>query len=332
MTFVGPLGLTIEDDALQADLVSGLAEVEQILHNATVDDDDLIAQAASHLIEAGGKRFRPLLTLLCAQFGDPAAVGVVPVAAVMELTHLASLYHDDVMDSAEQRRGAPSANVEWGNKVAVLIGDLLFSRASALMAGLGDNVIRIQSETFARLVSGQIRETVGPRATENRVDHHRSVVRDKTGSLIATCCRLGSLLAGADEQTVARLAVFGEHIGVAFQVGDDILDIVSSSEQSGKTPGTDLREGVPTLPVLYALESSDPADERLRSLVSGPLDDDELLAEALTLLRAHPALDRVRADLANIVEQARKELVDLPECPAREALSVLCDAAAWRIA
>lgn len=331
MTFVGPLGLTIEDDALQEYLVSRLAEVEQVLHSAAVDNDVLIAEASRHLIDAGGKRFRPLLTLLCAQFGDPSGEGVVPTAAVMELTHLASLYHDDVMDSAQQRRGVPSANVEWGNKVAVLTGDLLFARASALMSGLGAEAIKIQSDTSARLVSGQIRETVGPAPDEDRVEHYRGVVRDKTGSLIATCCRLGAMLAGAEPETVARLAAFGEHIGVAFQLGDDILDIASTSEASGKMPGTDLREGVPTLPVLYALESSDPADARLRELLDGPLGDDGKLATALTLLRNHPALDRVRAELAGVVEQARKELADLPECPAREALSVLCDAAAWRI-
>ena len=206
------------------------------------------------------------MTLLAAQFGDPHAPGIVPSAVVVELTHLATLYHDDVMDEAPLRRGAPSANARWDNSVAILTGDFLFARASDILADLGPGGVRIQARTFERLVTGQIRETVGPRAGEDALEHYLNVVADKTASLIATSGRFGAMLSGAAESTVDVLARYGERIGVAFQLSDDLLDVASDSDESGKAPGTDLREGVPTLPVLHALRSTSPADERLRSV------------------------------------------------------------------
>ena len=171
-----------------------LDAVEQLLADAVKSDDPFVAEAARHLVEAGGKRFRPLLVLLAAQFGDPAAPGVVPAAVVVELTHLATLYHDDVMDEAPLRRGAPSANARWDNTVAILTGDFLFARASDLLADLGPEAVRIQARTFERLVTGQIRETVGPADGQDPLDHYLSVLADKTGSLIATSGRFGAML------------------------------------------------------------------------------------------------------------------------------------------
>jgi heptaprenyl diphosphate synthase len=251
---------------------------------------------------------------------------------VCELTHLATLYHDDVMDEATMRRGAQSANLRWGNTVAILTGDFLFARASDILADLGPECVRIQARTFERLCTGQIRETVGPNPSDDPLQHYLSVVADKTGSLIATCGRFGALLSGAGESVVDELTRFGERIGVAFQLSDDLLDVASDSAESGKTPGTDLREGVPTLPVLHALRSTDPADARLQDLLRGDLTDDALHAEALALLRAHRAMDLARADLASWADDARAVLAPLPDIPARALLESLCDVVVSRTA
>ncbi len=236
MTVVGPFGLSVRDQALEADVQTGLAAVEAGLLDATKSDVPFITEAAQHLVLAGGKRFRPLLVMLAAQFGDPYAPGIVPAAVVVELTHLATLYHDDVMDEADVRRGVPSANTRWGNSIAVLTGDFLFARASHTLADLGPEAVRIQSEAFERLVTGQILETAGPADGRDPVDHYLDVLGGKTGSLVAVACRFGAMMAGADEGVVDTLTQYGERLGVAFQLADDVLDIASDSHESGKTP------------------------------------------------------------------------------------------------
>ena len=319
-------------DALEAELVVGMAAVEERLRAAVKSDYPFVTETSRHLVDAGGKRFRPLLVLLASHFGDPAAPGVVPAAVVVELTHLATLYHDDVMDEAALRRGAISANARWDNTVAILTGDFLFARASDLLADLGPEAVRIQARTFERLVTGQIRETVGPSEGEDALEHYLSVVVDKTASLIATSGRFGAMLSGADEHVVDVLARFGERIGVAFQLADDVLDVASDSLASGKVPGTDLREGVRTLPVLHALRSTDPADVRLLTLLDEDLTDDDRHAEALALLRVHPAMAAARADLERWAEEARLVLTPLPDVAAKAALTALCDAVIRRTA
>ncbi|MFI7617697.1 polyprenyl synthetase family protein [Nonomuraea terrae] len=314
--------LPIEDERLALDVANGLAAVEKLLRSSVETEDAFVTEVSKHLIEAGGKRFRTLMVLLAAQFGDPSAPGVVPGAVVIELTHLGSLYHDDVMDEAEVRRGSPSANARWDNTVAILTGDYLFAQASDLLADLGPELIRIQAQTFSRLVQGQIRETVGPREGEDPIAHYLSVLSDKTGSLIAASGRFGALLAGAPADVEERLSRACEAIGVAWQLGDDLLDVASSGAQSGKTPGTDLREGIKTLPVLYALAAGD--SPRLIELLSGPVPE-EHVEEALTLLRAHSAMARAHAELDAWVDRARTDISGLPDIPARSAFLALCD-------
>ncbi|MFC9429886.1 polyprenyl synthetase family protein [Streptomyces sp. NPDC059255] len=334
MTVVGPFGLSVRDQALEADVQTGLAAVEAGLLEATKSEVPFITEAAQHLVRAGGKRFRPLLVMLASQFGDPYAPGVVPAAVVVELTHLATLYHDDVMDEAEVRRGVESANARWDNSVAVLTGDFLFSRASHILADLGPEAVRIQAEAFERLVTGQILETAGPREGSDPVSHYLDVIGGKTGSLIAVAGRFGAMMSGADETVVDILTQYGERLGIAFQLADDFLDIASDSHESGKTPGTDLREGIPTLPVLLlraqAQEHGRPEDLALVELLDGDLADDERLAEALRLLRAHPALEQARLDTVRYAEDARGTLAPLPECYAKSALLELCDAVVHR--
>jgi heptaprenyl diphosphate synthase len=321
------IGVEFADPGLESAVQTTLATVEEHLRTAVNSDDPLVAEAARHLVDAGGKRFRPLLAAIAAEFGTGGGPDVVLSATVVELTHLATLYHDDVMDEAQVRRGAPSANSRWGNSIAILVGDFLFARAADIAAHLGLDAVRIQAHTFARLVHGQIAETVGHRESDP-VAHYLHVVAEKTGSLIATSARFGAMFGGLAPPEVDALARYGETMGVAFQLSDDLLDIASDAVQSGKTPGTDLREGVPTLPVLYALagDENDAAAVRLREILSaGPVTDDTLHAEALGLLRESAALKRARETVRAYAEQARAELSPLPAVPARRALESLCD-------
>ncbi|WP_436758592.1 polyprenyl synthetase family protein [Streptosporangium sp. V21-05] len=316
--------LPFVDERLAQDIATGLAEVEKLLRSSVQSDDAFVTEASKHLIEAGGKRFRAMLTLLAAQFGSPEAAGVVPGAVVIELTHLATLYHDDVMDEAPVRRGSQSANARWDNTVAILTGDYLFAQASEILADLGADIIRIQAQTFSRLVRGQIRETIGPRPGDDPVAHYIGVLADKTGSLIATSGRFGAMLSGASPEVVERLTRACEAIGVAWQLSDDLLDVAAETVESGKTPGTDLREGIRTLPVLYVLASHAPESTRLRELLAGPVAEEDI-EETLGLLRADPAMERARAELLAWAGRAREDLASLPDIPARTAYLALCD-------
>ena len=316
-----------ELSALEEELFVGLAAIEDRLREEIRSDYELADITARHLVEAGGKRFRPLLVLLASHFGDPKSEGVVPSAVVVELTHLATLYHDDVMDEAEVRRGAESANSRWGNTVAILSGDFLFARSSKLLADLGPEAVRVQAETFERLVIGQLRESVGPQGGEDPIVHHLEVLADKTGSLIAAAGRYGAMMSGVSPEVTDRIADFGESIGIAFQLSDDLLDI--ESEVSGKTPGKDLREGIRTLPVLFALADPD-TPPRLRELLSSAITDDAEHAEALAALRVHPAMDQAREVLEQWADRARERLAALPDCDAKSAMVTLVDSVAYR--
>ncbi len=329
----GPgLALPVLDPALEARLRERMAEVEARLESEIRSEADFITEACRHLMYAGGKRFRPLLVLLAAELGDGDPEQVLTAACVVELTHLASLYHDDVMDEAALRRGAASANARWDNHVAILAGDWLFSKSSELTARLGAEAVRIQAETFTRLVEGQILETVPPAQGGDPLEHYLRVVAGKTGSLIATSARYGAMFGATSPVTVAALTAYGEKVGTAFQLSDDILDVVSESVESGKTPGTDLREGVPTLPVMLALRSTRPEDRRLLELLGGPLTDDDAHAEALRLLRVHPAMDEARSYVRNLAREAGEVLDGLPAGPVKDALVAFADLIATRTA
>ena len=316
------------DSALEAEVRDYLGLVEESLAATAHPDDELLTEASRHSIAAGGKRFRAMLVLLAAQFGDPEDPRVIEAAVAIELTHLATLFHDDVMDEALVRRGHPSVNSRWSNSVAILTGDFLFAQASQILARLGPDAVRIQAETFSRLVTGQMTETIGPRPGQDLLDFYMYVITEKTGSLIATAGRFGALFSGAPAGVADQIAAACEQIGVAWQLSDDVIDIASDSSQSGKTPGTDLRQGVRTLPVLYALRSGgqSPADARLRWLLDeADLTDEALLAEALTLLRGHHAMKESRADVLNWLHEARVSISALPDGPARATFLALCD-------
>ena len=315
---------------LETRLARGLADVEAHLRQIITSDEPFITEAAAHLIDAGGKRFRPMLVLLASEFGDPNHPMVIPAGSAVELTHLATLYHDDVMDEATMRRGAETANRRWDNSLAILVGDFLFAHASEVTSTLGPEAVGVQARTFARLVKGQVRETIGPRDDEDALEHYLSVVADKTGSLIATSAYYGSHLSGASPEIVKTLTDFGERIGSAFQLSDDVIDIASDADDSGKTPGTDLREGVPTLPTLLARRSTDPADADLVRALSAPITDDAEVAQVLATLREHPAMDEARAYVRRDADSARALLDTLPSGEAQDALYEVCDLLADR--
>jgi heptaprenyl diphosphate synthase len=325
------LDLPLTDAVLADSVRAGLGEVEDILRRAVAQSDRLADEASRHLIVAGGKRVRPMLTLLSSLLGTGIGPDVVKAAAVVELTHLASLYHDDVMDSAPLRRGAPAAHEVWGNTVAILVGDLLFARASLLVAELGPEAVRIQASTFERLCLGQLHETQGPGPGDDPVEHYLQVLADKTGSLIATAGRFGAQFAGSPPPVIDLLIEYGERVGVAFQLADDVIDL--AGVDSGKTPGTDLREGVPTLPVLLARRSAaegDAAAAKVVALLDTDLSDDEALATAVGALRESPALEAARLEAVRYANEAITALDPLPEGPAKQSLADFAQAVVAR--
>lgn len=319
-------GVDFGDAALAATVRDGVERIEQLIGTELRNADAVMTDSLTHLFDAGGKRFRPLFTVLSAQLGpNPDAEEVTVAGAVIELVHLATLYHDDVMDEAEVRRGTPTANVRWGNNVAILAGDYLFATASRLVSHLGPDAVRLIAETFAQLVTGQMRETHGATGNDDPIEHYLRVVYEKTACLIAAAGRFGGMFSGAGDDQVQRLSRLGGIVGTAFQISDDIIDIDSDSRESGKLPGTDVREGVKTLPMVYALGEPGPEAARLRELLAGPVEDDEAVAEALTLLRASPGMAKAKQFLAQYAAQAHEELAKLPDIPGRDALRTLVD-------
>ena len=320
------IGIPDIDPKLEKDLLASMAEVESLLRDSIEGKYPLVIETSRHLVDAGGKRLRPLLTLIASHFGNPKTEGIIEAAVVCELTHLGTLYHDDVMDEAPLRRGVESANNRWNNTVAILTGDYLFAKTSQLLADLGPEAVRLQALTFERLVIGQITETQGSSTDKTALEHYLSVVSDKTASLISASARYGAMISGASEEIMDSLTKFGEEIGTVFQLADDIIDIASDSKESGKTPGTDLREGVPTLVTLFILESNDPADAELKKILSAPITDEAVVAQTILTLRNHSALTKSRELVAGFGRSAQKHLEILPEGPAKAALVGLSQA------
>lgn len=324
------------------DLRPRLARVEQRLSTAVDADLPVLAESGHHLVDAGGKRFRPMLVLLAGALGgDPDADdALVEAGVIVELVHLATLFHDDVIDGADTRRGALAAHVRWSNTTAILTGDHLLARASELAAELGVEVTRIMARTIAALCAGQIREVQGSRQAqlhgmapiEPDRAHYLAVITDKTASLIASACRLGALLSGLSRDAVEAMTAYGHHLGMSFQIADDVLDLASDPDDSGKEAGTDLKEGVHTLPVLYALEAEGSGSSLARLLDEAT---DDAIEQALQLLRAHPALERARDDARQEAAAARRALCDLDGSLAAgvvgEGLAELADYAASRV-
>ena len=315
----------VSDKKLLAAIEERMTEVESRIIAATSHTESMVQSMASHLAKAGGKRMRPVLVLLTSHLGDPDADSVLDAAVVMEITHLATLYHDDVMDQAVKRRGVDTAHMVWGNNIAILTGDLLFARASNIVSGLGEEALKLQAQVFEQLVLGQLHETIGPADGQDPLEHYLEVLRDKTGSLIALSARLGAMLSGANPDYQEPLQLFGERVGVAFQLVDDIIDIESTKEQSGKVSGTDLLAGVPTLPVLLLENYSDPKSKALLETIKSNLSE-ENLAEVLAELRAHPVLEEARIQTESWAHRAVEAIAPLPDGSVKSALEAFAKA------
>lgn len=330
---------TASDRGLAADIDAGLERVEAGLLAEITFADEIANVTSRYLLNAGGKRVRPMLALLTAHLGSGSAPDVVTAATAIEITHLASLYHDDVMDDSDKRRGVPSAQTVWGNSIAILTGDLLFARASQLMSRLGERAIRLQAQTFERLVLGQLRETVGPRQDEDPITHYIQVLADKTGSLIAAAAQVGVVFSRAPEEFERPVVEFGERIGVAFQLIDDVIDLSPQPLETGKVPGTDLRAGVATLPVLRLRQraTTDAASaellERLERDVMSTADPGAPPGStggapahaagdaAIAALREHEVTAQTLAEAHRWVTGAVDALSPLPEGSVKKALT-----------
>jgi heptaprenyl diphosphate synthase len=313
----------------------GLDEVESGLLGEVSFADDMADVTSRYLLEAGGKRVRPTLVLLTAQLGNGTNPAVVTAARAVEITHLASLYHDDVMDDAELRRGVPSAQSKWGNSVAILTGDLLFARASKLIASLGDRGLELQADTFERLCLGQLHETLGPRADDDPIAHYLQVLADKTGSLIALAGVLGVIFSDGPDEFQEPVKLFGERIGVAFQLIDDVIDLSPESGATGKNAGTDLRAGVPTLPLLYLRDAAatDSRAAELLARIEGAADvDDAELTSVITALREHEVTRATLTEARRWSALAVQALTPLPDGPVKKALTKFAEAIVERSA
>jgi heptaprenyl diphosphate synthase len=322
-------GLQAPDPALEAELRARLDLVERALEKAVVADYDLMTEAAGHLLRAGGKRFRPMLVVLSGSFGDPADSRLVPGAVAIELTHVATLYHDDVIDEAEFRHGVPSVNAQWSNSVAIVSGDYLFARAAELASDLGTEVTRLLAKTIATVCDGQVREVTNAGAIAPDEAAYMDTIRRKTAALIATSCRLGGMLSDAPAEHTEILDEFGDALGMGFQLSDDIMDVISSETTLGKEPGVDMKEGVYTLPVLHALTEGPDRDELRALLAPGP-PNGERLARALEIARAPESLAHARDAVTREVRRAVALAERLPEGSPRDALVHLAQFVAER--
>lgn len=325
--------LIAQDPVLGPKILEALTEVEVRLERAVAQTNHLADVASRHLLSAGGKRVRPLLTLLAAETGGGINDRVIDAAVVVELTHLATLYHDDVMDDAPKRRGVDTAQNIWGNSVAILTGDLIFSRASLIVSELGGRALGVQAQTFERLVLGQLFETTGPEKHEDLLTHYIKVIEGKTGSLIAAAGSYGTILSDSPEATVQMLTRYGELVGVAFQLADDVIDVTSSGVASGKTPGTDLREGVPTLPTILlnrAAATGDLEAQHVQQIIRGDLNSDEALAEAVAALSAHPVTEEAWQVAYRWADDAIAAIEPLPASIIKEALKSFAHAVVHR--
>jgi heptaprenyl diphosphate synthase len=295
-------------------MADNLERVEERLRAAVQADDAFLTEVASHLIRAGGKRVRPALSLAAGLSTTPEAGAATDDAVLggvaVELVHLGSLYHDDVMDDATVRRTVESVNARWGNLKAILAGDFLLARASEIAAGLGTEVAGLLAATIARLCEGQVRELKDAYDVSRTEEAYFASIEGKTAALMATSCRVGGLVAGFDRDRIEVLTAFGRAYGMAFQVIDDVLDVVATTEQLGKPAGHDLVEGVYTLPTIRALQGE--AGEDLAGLLGHPLDQVEV-DKALAILRADGSVAECLAVARDYITDATEALAELGE-------------------
>ena len=282
-----------------------LVRVENALRASVVAEDPHLTELASHLIQAGGKRLRPALAVAvaaCAQ-GLPVSDEVVLGGVSVELVQVGSLYHDDVMDEAETRRGVESVNARFGNLRAILSGDYLLAKASEIAASLGTEVAGLLAATIGRLCEGQVRELQTVYAVDRDEDAYYAAIDGKTASLFSSACRIGGIVGGLDRDGIDAVTAFGRSYGMAFQIVDDVLDVVATDEQLGKPAGHDMAEGIYTLPVIFAIAAGDDTAVELRELLGHPLTETAEIERARKLVKASSGIDEA-------IEVARRHGVE----------------------
>jgi heptaprenyl diphosphate synthase len=302
---------------------SDLDRVERRLLEAVTSEDDYLTKIAQHLLLAGGKRFRPLLALLAAEFGPAEDDRRLEAGVSVELIHVGSLYHDDVIDEADTRRGAPSVNANWTNTVAILAGDFLMARASEVAAThLSQESVRLLAATYAELVEGQTRELQLVDSLGHSVESYEKVIGGKTASLIRTSARLGAMAADAEPTVVDALSVWAWELGMVFQIADDALDLVADEATIGKPAGSDITEGTFTQALLLAAHGPD--GERIRALLDRPRPfPEENVAQVIHLVRRGGYVERTLEAAMRRVDVARNALTALPPSDTREVLASL---------
>jgi octaprenyl-diphosphate synthase len=321
-------------DALSAHLADKMAAVNSLIRGRMASRHaPRIPEVTAHLVEAGGKRLRPLLTLASADLCGYRGTHDVNLAATVEFIHTATLLHDDVVDKSAQRRGRPTANLLYDNKSSVLVGDYLFARAFQLMVEPGSiRVLDILSNASATIAEGEVLQLTAARDLRTDEGVYLQVVRGKTAALFSAATEVGGVIAGAPEEQISALFSYGDALGIAFQIVDDLLDYEGDSTATGKNVGDDFRERKLTLPVIKAVAAADD-DERAfwkRTIEKGDQRDGDL-DHALALLHAHDALDRTRADAKAWIDAARGSLQALPEHPVRDMLDGLAGYVVARI-
>lgn len=310
-------GSTLE---LFAEIESELQQVEEAIEASLATRDGLVGEVSTYLLRAGGKRFRPALLLLASRFPGRRLDDVIPVAVAVELIHMATLVHDDVVDDSQVRRGRPTVNVRWSNPVSVLTGDYLFARAFSVLAETGDNrVVRIMADVVFEMSRGELMQIAAAFDTEQTEADYFERIAQKTGYLIAESCRLGALVAGASPEQVQALYDYGLAVGISFQIADDLLDLTGAAERIGKPVGGDLKQGILTLPVLHALAHSGHAAE-LRRMIATRSIDDGVLARIRTILEEAGSLQYARSRAEEYLARAYAQLEKVPELASRQTL------------
>lgn len=311
--------------------VALLARLDEAIEKAVTADDIQLRVMALHLIRRGGKRLRPALLILCGTLGTGSDDRLLQAAAALELVHVASLYHDDIMDRASLRRGGPSTNARWGNPPATFAGTYLFSRACELWAALGQDANDLASRTAVDVCRGQLTELEHSFDTEIDEDTHLRILALKTASLFALPCQMGAILSELPTTFVNTLMRFGNDLGLAFQLVDDVLDLTGDTERIGKVAGKDLREGIYSLPVLRALHSDTVGDQLLDLLMKVNLDDDDV-RDAVALVQRSGTIDYARDLINRYVEEAISSLAVLPDGPTTDSLRALAHLVVHRTA
>ncbi len=300
---------------------------EQLIEAVSSPEDDLVTEVGTHLVTSGGKRIRPALCLLAAHGGASFSLArTLPLATALELIHTASLVHDDVIDKADTRRGAPTANAKWDNKIAILAGDYIFARAFRLVAenSYGDHVANRLAQLVGNLSVGEIIQDKQMYKAERDEKDYYDRIQKKTADFLEICCELGALVGGMEPQEAKCLAEYGHCIGMAFQITDDLLDILETSEQIGKPAGNDIRQGIVTLPVLRALSVS-PAHDELLAIVTDPGMTDEMAARALAIVRATDGADFAKAKADAYLARAKEVLPAALSAEIRDAYVQVAD-------